>query len=139
MRDRKHKTFQSILNANTRYLKRWLNILCSTEEYHNMFFSRFLDITDLESSMFEFQAYLKFIGRGQEISVEQIKDCVNKQDRVQLKTILEELLLIPIDNTEIIKVLKVQDYSELEDFIEIIKIYSNTRYARVIDEYFYYN
>ncbi len=133
------KTFKSILNTNTRYLKRWLNILCSTEEYRDLFVSSFLDITDLECSMFEFQVYLKFSGRGQDISVGQIEDSINKRDTLRLKALLQELLLIPVDNTEIAKVLKIKEHAELEDFIDKIKAYSNTRYARVIDEYFCYD
>ncbi|HEY9059681.1 MAG TPA: hypothetical protein VIO64_04135 [Pseudobacteroides sp.] len=139
MKKSKCKTIQSILNVNTRYLKRWLIILCSTEEYHKMFVNNFLEITDLESSAFEFQAYLKYTGRGQDISISQIKDSINKGDSKQLKTLLEELLLIPVDNTEIMKVLKISDYTNLEDFINEIKAYSNSRYVRVIDEYFYYH
>lgn len=139
MGDSTYKTFQSVLSANTRYLKRWLGILCDTEEHHNMFFNSFLDITDLESSMYEFKAYLKFAGRGQEIKAGHIKDCIGRQDRIQLKNMLEELLLIPVDDTEAAKVLRIQDYSKLEDLIEKVKMYSNTRYKRVIDEYFNYS
>jgi len=139
MTDNRCKMIQSILKTNAHYLKRWLMILCNTQEYYDKFVNSFLDITDLESSIFEFQNHLKHIGRGQEISAEQIKNSIEKGDGGQLKVLLEELLLIPIDNTEIAKVLKMQDYSKLEEFIEIIKKYSNTRYAKVIDEYFYYN
>lgn len=133
------KTIQSILKTNTNYLKRWLNILCNTKEYYRIFIGSFLDNTDLESSIFEFQAYLKYIGRGQDISIDQIKNSIDKRDNKQLKILLEELLLIPIDNIEVVKVLNITDYTDLKDFIDEIKAYSNTRYARVIDEYFCYN
>ncbi len=125
------KTIQSILKTNTHYLNRWLNILCNTEEYYRIF---------IDSSIFEFQAYLKHIGRGQDISIDQIKNNIDKRDNKQLKILLEELLLIPVDNTETVKVLiKITDYADLKDFIDKIKAYSNTKYARVIDEYFCYN
>jgi hypothetical protein len=40
------------------------------KEYYRIFIGSFLDNTDLESSIFEFQAYLKYIGRGQNISID---------------------------------------------------------------------
>ncbi len=132
------RTVRSILYSNTRYLKRWLNILCSTQEYYRMFFDNFLEVTDLESSMFEFQAYLKHTGRGQDIKIHQIKDSIEKCNGKHLKSLLEELLLIPVDNTEIAQALKITEYADLENFIDTIKAYSNLKYSRVIAEYFHY-
>lgn len=133
------KTVRSILYTNTRYLKRWLNVLCNTQEYFDAFVNNFLEVTDLESSMFEFQEYLKHTGRGQDITIQQIKDGIKRRDGKQLKGLLEELLLIPVDNTEITQVLQITEYTDLEDFIGKIKVYSNLKYSRVIGEYFHYN
>jgi hypothetical protein len=106
---------------------------------YKTFTNDFLDVTDLESSIFEYQNYLKNGGRGQTITLQQIKECIDKMDRTKLKELLEELLLIPVDSKELNKVLKIKDYEELAVFIERIKQYSTMRYAKVIDEYFYYN
>lgn len=135
----KQKTFQSVLTSNTRYLRRWLNILCNTEEYYNEFVKDFMDEADLEYSMFEFRDYLKHTGRGQDITIGQLKSSIDKKNGKQLKALLEESLLIPVDNAEIVKVLKIRGYAELAEFIREIKAYSNSRYVKVIDEYFYYN
>ncbi len=132
-------TVRSILTSNLRYLKRWLNILCNTEEYYAKFVNSYMDITDLEYSMFEFRNYLKHIGRGQDITIGQLQESIKVRDKTELKALLEELLLIPVDNKEIMKVLKIKSYAELQDFIDKTKVYSNNRYAGVIHEYFYYN
>ncbi|MCX7923977.1 MAG: hypothetical protein N3B21_18480 [Clostridia bacterium] len=132
----KERTFQIILTANSRYLKKWMKLLCSTEEYYTTFIDRYLDTSDLEYSLFEFQSYLKSIGRGQNITIEQIKECIDQKNKSRLKDLMEEMLLVPVDRTELKNVLRLKMRFQIEEFIEEVKEYSSRRFARVIEEYF---
>lgn len=53
---------------------------------------------------------LKFISRGQDITIGQLQESIKARDKTELKALLEELLLIPVDNKEIMKVLKIKSY-----------------------------
>lgn len=134
MTDYKNKTIQSILNNHSRYLKKWINILCNTEENYNIFLSGFLNMYDFEESLFKFQDYLKSNGRGQDISIRQIKECLLKKDSMRLKVLLEEILLKPIDTAEMKKLIQLRWKLDWENFIEHLKDYSNKRLINITDE-----
>ncbi|MCX7923761.1 MAG: hypothetical protein N3B21_17390 [Clostridia bacterium] len=136
MGDIKEKHIKMILNTQSRYLKRWMKLLCNTEEYFDLFVSSYLDVYDLEHSLFEFQSYLKATGRGKEITTMQVKQCIAQKDKSKLKVLLEELFLIPIDSCELERVLKIRWSIQLEDFIKEVGEYSGRKFARVIEEYF---
>lgn len=94
--DREEK-IEMMLKLVTQYIKDWLHLLCNTDELLDLFANEYLDVKCLWISIAGFQSYLKSAGRGRDITAEQLQDCVNRRDDRQLKALLEELLLIPID------------------------------------------
>ena len=105
---------ETILEINTRHIRECLNLLCNTDELIDIFTEDFLDTKDLWFSIASFQTYLRTTGRGQSITAEQLQDCVNKKDYTQLKELVQELLLIPIDN-ETLDVIKTKNMRKFWD------------------------
>jgi len=112
---------ETILEINTGHIRECLNLLCNTDELMDVFTENFLDTKDLWFSIARFQTYLKSTGRGQGITAEELQDCINRKDYKQLKELIQELLLIPIDK-ETLDTLKTKN---MRKFWDKCKEYSN--------------
>jgi citrate lyase synthetase len=134
MNNYKKQTIKSILNIHSRYLNKWFNLLCNTKENYDLFMNDFLAVHDLEESLFEFQAYLRMNGRGENISIDGIREYIFKKDSVALKNLLEEYLLIPVDRSEARIIMKYKWTYELEKILNELKEISNKQFSKVIEE-----
>ena len=122
---------ETILENNTRYIRECMNLLCNTDELIDLFIERFLDTKDLWFSIGSFQTYLKSTGRGQDITAEQLQDCANRKDYTQLKELVQELLLAPIDEATL-EILKVRGMTK---FWYKCKQYANVGILEFTDDY----
>jgi len=121
---------ETILKINTGYIRECLNLLCNTDELIDLFTEKFLDTKDLWFSIGSFQTYLKSTGRGRGITAEQLQDSVNRKDYAQLKELVEELLLAPIDR-ETLEILKLRN---LRKFWDKCKQYSDIGILEFTDD-----
>lgn len=94
--DRDEK-IEMILKLAFQHVKDWLHLLCNTDELLDLFANEYLDMKCLWLSIAGFQVHLRSLGRGTDITAERLQDCINRKDDRQLKMLLEELLLIPVD------------------------------------------
>lgn len=73
------------------------NYLCNSDEYYMLFTNRFLDHCDVSGSLMKFREYLRDeIGRGQNVSVENVQKLIDTKDYDTLKSVLSEMWLIPL-------------------------------------------
>ena len=117
------KKIDEIVKANAQHMKKWLKQLCDTDERLHDFEYEYLDNERLWDSLCRFQVYSKIAGRGRDITREELRECIDKNDDALLKLLLEDLLLIPVSK-KALEVFK-QD-TDLKNFMLCLKEYSET-------------